>query len=238
MRPDVAAATSPTRTFPVFQPVAEHALLVEFGDKVDRGIHAKVVQLDKALLAGPFQGFIEAVPANAAILVCFDPETCDHVAAEREVRSLLDSSDPESAQTRKQEITVCYDAELAPDLAEVAHRLKCTPEEVIAAHLAGNYEVFMYGFAPGYAYLAGVPDAIHLPRKTVAVRGVAAGSVLIAGPQCLITTLTMPTGWWVIGRSPARILPEKSGESFLFDVGDGVSFRRIARDEFDRMIAK
>lgn len=233
----MTAATGPTRTFPVFQPVAEHALLVEFGDKVDRGIHAQVVQLDKALLAVPFPGFIEAVPAYAAILVCFDPQACDHVTAEQKVRSLLDRSDPEGVQARKQEIAVCYDADFAPDLAEVADRLKCTPEQVIAAHLAGDYEVFMYGFAPGYAYLAGVPDAIHLPRKTVAVRGVEAGSVLIAGPQCLVTTLTMPTGWWVIGRSPTRILPEKSDESFLFDVGDSVRFRRIVRDEFDRMIA-
>ncbi len=38
-------------------------------------------------------------------------------------------------------------------------------EAVIAAHLAGDYRVFMYGFAPGYAYLTGVPEAIHLPRK-------------------------------------------------------------------------
>lgn len=232
----MTAITDSTRMFPVFQPVAEHALLVAFGDKVDRGIHAQVVQLDKALLAGPFPGFIEAVPAYAAILVCFDPVVCDHVTAEQKVRSLLDRNNPETVQTRKQEIAICYDADLAPDLAEMAHRLKCTPEQVITAHLAGDYEVFMYGFAPGYAYLGGVPDAIHLPRKTVAVRGVAAGSVIIAGPQCLVTTLTMPTGWWVIGRSPTRILPEKSGESFLFDVGDGVRFRRIVRDEFDRMI--
>jgi inhibitor of KinA len=64
----------------------------------------------------------------------------------------------------------------------------------------------MYGFAPGYAYLAGVPEPIQLPRKSAAVRDVAAGSVLIAGPQCLVTTLTMPSGWWNIGRSPTQIM--------------------------------
>ena len=91
----------------------------------------------------------------------------------------------------------------------------------------------MYGFAPGYAYLAGVPGAIHMPRKLAALRGVAAGSVLIAGPQCLVSTITMPTGWWVIGRSPTRILTGDPARPFLFDVGDFVRFRRITRAEYE-----
>ena len=59
------------------------------------------------------------------------------------------------------------------------------------------------------------------------MRGVAAGSVIIAGAQCLVTTLTMPTGWWVIGRSPTRILTGDAARPFLFDVGDRVRFRRV-----------
>jgi inhibitor of KinA len=91
----------------------------------------------------------------------------------------------------------------------------------------------MYGFAPGYAYLAGVPDAIRLPRKPAPLRGIPAGSVIIAGPQSLVTTLTMPTGWWIIGHSPTRILSEDPERPFLFDVGDTVRFRRIVRTEHD-----
>jgi inhibitor of KinA len=91
----------------------------------------------------------------------------------------------------------------------------------------------MYGFAPGYAYLAGVPLAIQRPRKPSPLRGIAAGSVLIAGPQCLVTTLTMPTGWWIIGRSPTAILTDDGERPFLFDIGDRVRFRRISRDTFD-----
>lgn len=67
-----------------------------------------------------------------------------------------------------------------------------------------------------------------------ALRGVAACSVIITGPQCLVTTLTMPTGWWIIGRSPTRILTGDPARPFLFDVGDRIRFRRIGRDEFHR----
>ena len=130
------------------------------------------------------------------------------------------------------QFTVCYDADLAPDLSVVAEMTGLSQEAVIAAHLAGRYEVFMYGFAPGYAYMPGVPPELHLARKPAAVRGVAAGSVLIAGPQCLVSTLTMPTGWWIIGRSPTRILTGDPARPFLFDVGDRVRFRRITRAEY------
>ena len=125
-----------------------------------------------------------------------------------------------------------YDDDLAPDLASVARMTGLSTETVINAHLAGDYAVFLYGFAPGYAYLGGVPKPIQLDRKPAAVRGVAAGSVIIAGPQCLVTTLTMPTGWWIIGRSPTQILTGDPERPFLFDVGDKVRFRRITRAEF------
>lgn len=225
--------TVPPRCFPVYSPIAEHGLLVEFGDQIDPVIHARVTQLDRALAAKPFDGFCEAVPAYASILIRFDPLACDHQLVQQHVESLLGGACVLPATAKTHLVSVCYDGDLAPDLDLVAAAVGLSREQVITAHLAGEYEVFMYGFAPGYAYLAGVPPVIQLPRKPAARRGVAAGSVLIAGPQCLVSTLEMPTGWWVIGRSSTPILMGDSDRPFLFDVGDKVRFRRISRREFD-----
>jgi inhibitor of KinA len=220
------------RAFPVFTPVAEHSLLIEFGETIARIINDQVVALDDAIAKSPFDGFLEAVPAYASLLIRFDPTITDWLQVESHARGLLGrTSIARTAATR--EVSVCYDADLAPDLPAVAAAACLTEEAVIAAHLAGRYDVFMYGFAPGYAYLAGVPEVIWLPRKPTAVRGVAAGSVLIAGQQCLVSTLTMPTGWWIIGRSPSRILSREEIHPFLFEVGDKVSFKRIDRATFD-----
>ena len=213
---------------PTYRPVGGHAVLVEFGATIDKRIHDQVVKLDAALKVAPFEGFVEAVPAYASILVCFDPLVADHRTTEAAIAERLTAEVPEAIGAMR-EVEVCYDPEFAPDLAAVAEASGLLPEDVISAHLSGDYSVFMYGFAPGYAYLAGVPEAIPVP-----IRGIAAGSVLIAGPQCLVSTLTMPTGWWIIGRSPTKILDAASDERpFLFDVGDAVRFRRISRAEFD-----
>ncbi len=208
-------------------------MLVEFGETISRAVHDRVRHLDAALAQSPFDGFTEAVPAYASVLVGFDPDVTDHARVEAAVAGLIGQKARKPPKGARREVLVCYDDEFAPDLPEVAARTGLTPEAVIAAHLAGDYSVFMYGFAPGYAYLAGVPEAIQLPRKPGAVRDIPAGAVIIAGPQCLVTTLIMPTGWWIIGRSPTRILSENADRAFLFEIGDDVTFRRIDRATFE-----
>ena len=211
--------------FPQFRPVAEHGLLVEFGDRLNEASHAAVLRLDRALAAQPFPGFAEAVPAYVNLLVRFDPLVIDHTGVENALRALLLAA-PTATQTGAlRSVDVVYDG---ADLAEVATRTGLTPDQVIATHLAGDYSVALYGFAPGYAYLSGLPDPIRLPRKDAAVRGVPAGSVIIAAGQCIVTTLTMPTGWWIIGHSPTLILDPTGTQPFLFDVGDRVKFRRVS----------
>ncbi len=224
--------------FPRFRAVADRAVLAEFGDRIDPAIHDDVLRLDRQLARDPLPGMTEAVPAYASLLVAFDPQVTDHEIVTAGLRRLLDAPAPPAPKVTLREVLVCHDDDLAPDLPEVAARTGLTPQAVLAAHLASDYRVVMFGFAPGYAYLAGVPPALHLPRKPVARRDVPAGSVIIAGSQCLVTTLTMPTGWWIIGRSPTPILQAWQQRPFLFDVGDPVRFRSVPRAEFDALAAR
>lgn len=210
--------------FPIFRTVAEHGVLVEFADHIDAAAHAAVLALDRALAAAPFAGFAEAVPAYVNLLVRFDPLVTDHRQAEAALRGLMHAGSGTAPSGQLRPVDVCYDG---PDLPEVARLTGLSAEEVIASHLAGDYQVALYGFAPGYAYLSGLPAPLHLPRKETALRGIPAGSVIIAAAQCIVTTLTMPTGWWIIGHSPTRILDPQGARPFLFDVGDRVHFRRV-----------
>lgn len=224
--------------FPRFRAVADHAVLAEFALSVTEQARSDVLRLDHALAAKPFAGMIEAVPTLTSLLVTFDPLRTDHRAATDALQALLGQAAPPAATPALHDLPACYDADLSPDLPEVARQAGLSAEAVIAAHLGAVYTVGMYGFAPGYAYLGGVPAALHLPRKAAAVRDVPAGSVLIAGSQCLVSTLTMPTGWWIIGRSPARILRDDPERPFLFDVGDRVHFHRIGRAAFDAVAGR
>lgn len=219
--------------FPRFRAVADQAVLVEFGDIINDATHAQVLSLDRKLTFAPFAGFIESVPAYVSLLVAFDAMTTDHAGVELALKVLLDGPDRPAAKGNLRNVEICYDLDFAQDLHEVARQTSLSPDDVIRAHLTQTYQVVMYGFAPGYAYLGGLASTLHLPRKPSAKRGIAAGSVIIAGAQCLVTTLTMPTGWWIIGRSPTHILLDDPSRPFMFDVGDSVRFNRIDRVAFE-----
>lgn len=223
----------PDRGWPRFAPVADHALLVSFGDHDSDATSAAVLALDRALTGSPPSGMSECVPALVNLLIDFDPLLTDHVQLRRDVECVMRSPVCARAAGQCHEVEICYDDEFAPDAGTVAGLAGLSVEEVINCHLQADYQVRMYGFAPGYAYLSGVPLAVQVPRKPAAVRDIPAGSVLVAGPQCLVTTLTMPTGWSIIGRSPTRILRRDERAPFLFGVGDRVRFKRVDRAQFE-----
>ncbi|MEO7852282.1 MAG: allophanate hydrolase subunit 1 [Rubrivivax sp.] len=233
----MAADAAPGTAWPRFTPVGDHALLVSLGDTLTDATSAAVMALDQALTLAPPPGVSECVPALVNLLVEFDPLLTDHHQVRMQVQRLLLRAAQAPREGQLREVEVCYDDGLAPDLAAVAQASGLGVDAVIACHLQADYVVRMFGFAPGYAYLSGVPPAIQVPRKPSAVRGIPAGSVLIAGPQCLVTTLSMPTGWSIIGRSPTRILTPDDRVPVLFAVGDRVRFTRIDQALYTQRLA-
>ncbi len=220
---------------PIAKPVGDTGLLFEFGTAIDPAVFDRILAIDAALAADPPTGMIETVPAYVSLLVVYDPLVTDAAALEPDVRARIDRAATMAPEIREHVIPMCWDADLAPDLADAAAQLGLAPEALIAAHLGAEYRVYMYGFAPGYAYMDGVPAALHLPRKAVPVRSRPIGSIMIAGGQCLITTLPMPTGWWVIGATAVPVLRIDDASPFLFQPGDRVRFAAQSRADYEAM---
>jgi inhibitor of KinA len=91
--------------------------------------------------------------------------------------------------------------------------------------------VYFLGFAPGFAYLGGLPGAIATPRLDVPRRRVPAGSIGIAGSQTGVYPFATPGGWRLIGRTPARMFDRAMGSKLR--IGDQVLFRPISNAEFE-----
>lgn len=211
---------------PTFKPIGDSGVLVTLAEAASDAANDQVISLDHAIAQAAIAGVAEVIPALVNLAIRFDPLNTDHEAIEAAVRALFPLPERAAQNAKIHVIPVCYDADLCPDLLATAQATGLSPDAVIEAHVTARLRVSMYGFAPGYAYLSGLPDAIHVPRKTTAVRNVAKGSLLIAGAQSILTPLTMPTGWNIIGRSPAEVL---QAGGFLFSVGDTVTFTRIPR---------
>jgi inhibitor of KinA len=85
--------------------------------------------------------------------------------------------------------------------------------------------VYFLGFAPGFAYLGGLPPEIATPRLEVPRKRVPAGSVAIGGSQTGVYPFATPGGWRLIGQTPLRMFDAgRSGMSRL-RMGDIVRFK-------------
>ena len=218
---------------PSIEPFGDAALLISAGSARTAALAtwagAVAGAIDAARSAAPAIG--RPVPAHASILVPFDPLALEIDAAIRIARSALASvaaapappppgrsAGPVAAASPLVEIGVRYGGADGPDLDALADTLGLQPDDIVQLHAGARYRVLFLGFAPGFAYLGGLPAALAAPRHASPRERVPAGSVGIAGEQTAVYPLAMPGGWQLIGRTdeilfdptavpPARLRP-------------------------------
>ncbi len=89
-----------------------------------------------------------------------------------------------------------------PDLAEVAAAAGCAPSEVVRLLTEGPLSVAVMGFAPGFAYLDGLPEPLRgVPRRATPRPVVPAGSVALANGYAAVYPTASPGGWQLVGRT-------------------------------------
>jgi KipI family sensor histidine kinase inhibitor len=113
-----------------------------------------------------------------------------------------------------------------------------TEAELVRRHTSPTYRVYMIGFQPGFAYLGGLDPALAKSRRTDPRSRTPAGSVSIGGVQTAVASVEAPSGWHLIGQTPA--LPFHLGREpvFLFQAGDTVLFEPIDGEIFQALAAR
>lgn len=221
--------------------LAEDALIVHFGDRIDEATNARVQAAAEALRAARLRAVTDIAPAYASVLLRFDPlvarETLVKAVAMALGSRLHRDHEHAPAATRMArivDIPVCYGGDYGEDLVAVAQQAGLAREEVIARHAEREYTVAMLGFAPGFPYLLGLDPALHVPRRANPRTRVPAGSVAIGGAQTGVYPSGLPGGWNLIGRTPLRLFDARRDPPALLAPGDRVRFRAIDAGEFGR----
>ncbi len=189
----------------------------------------------RVLRAARVPGVVNATcTLDTVAVICergLDDAASDAIA--RTVQRLVSGMTPEAVRGREHVIPVCYDAECGPDLASVAAARGLTTQQVVDLHSQSVYRAGFVGFSPGFAYLQGLHERLHMPRLATPRARVEPGSVAIAGAQSAVYPRATPGGWNVLGRTPLRMYDEQREPPALIEAGDVVRFAPISRAEFD-----
>ena len=175
------------------RPVGTSALLIEVDDPL-----AWFAALDAERAAGRLD-VTDIVPGATTVLLDGVPSVTAVAAA------LRSWPPPPSAPATADDldIPVTFDG---PDLEAVAALVGASTEAVVTALTSAVFRVAFGGFAPGFAYLSGLPWSV--PRLDSPRARVPAGSVALAAEFAGIYPTASPGGWQLVGHT----------DTVLFDI--------------------
>jgi KipI family sensor histidine kinase inhibitor len=118
-------------------------------------------------------------------------------------------------------IPTVYDGE---DLEDVAMSWGVHVSDVAGIHSGHELRVAFLGFAPGFAYLTGLPEGFRVPRRPTPRPAVRAGSVGLAGEFTGVYPRATPGGWQLIGHTDVTLWDGTSARPSPFELGTRVRF--------------
>lgn len=217
---------------PRIEALGDGALLIQCGETIDAGVNAQAMAIARAIETAKLPGILDIAPAYASVCLRYEP----HAWTGADVQSpfarlaarlgtLVDNvASASEGDAGLIEIPVIYGGESGPDLDDVAAHAGLMREAVIELHCGAEYRVAMLGFTPGFPYLLGLPDALHMPRRATPRTRVPAGSVAIGGAQTGVYPRETPGGWHLIGRTPLHLFDPARDPPALLKPGMRVKF--------------
>lgn len=228
------------KTFPRILACGDSALSVELSDTIDEAVSERVIALAQSLADTPVDGIEELVPTYRSLMVVYDPGIVRGRGLAAALQHRLDALTVGNSHSRHFDVPVVYGGAVGVDLQELADMKGLTVSQLVELHSSVEYRVYMIGFAPGFAYLGGLPEILHTPRLATPRQRIEASAIGIGGKQASINSVPGPSGWRFIGRTPLRLFDPARADPFLLRAGDRVSFRPVSEDEavvLDRSVA-
>ncbi|HBF32507.1 5-oxoprolinase subunit PxpB [Rhizobium sp.] len=222
-------------TYPRILACGDSALSIELHDSINDTVNERVIALAQSFSSAPVSGVDDVVPTYRSVMVTYDPVVIRGEALRREIQQRLSMLPIGRQSSRRIIVPVLYGGDAGLDLDALAEMKGLRPEKIIELHASADYRVHMIGFAPGFAYLGGLPDILHTPRLAAPRQRVEAGSIGIGGQQASINSVAGPSGWRFIGRTPLRVFDPARPNPFLLMAGDIVRFHPISASQASEM---
>lgn len=221
---------------PRIEVVAIDCLMVRLFDVIAEANMPWMLAATQRLRSAFGTALVDLVPSYTTLMVHYDFTALSPAEARQRIDQALADLQPQAQGSGQCHVLpVWYDLRVGPELSVLSQRSGLTVDEVIRRHSAHEYQVFALGFAPGFAFMGLVDEALATPRLSTPRKRVAAGSVGIAERQTAAYPVVSPGGWNLIGRTPAKLFDRERDGYSLMQPGDTVRFQAVDHAEFIRL---
>lgn len=190
-------------------PVGADAVIVEVADAsaaLSLALWAREGRIDA----------VEIVPGASTVLF-------DGLATGTDLETLLRPWRPDTSPVGGPEVVVpvVFDG---PDLSVVADHWGVGDDAAVGRLTSLELVSAFCGFAPGFAYLAGLPVEWSVPRRAEPRARVEPGSVALADRWCGVYPTASPGGWQLVGRTDSLLWDAERTPPALLAPGTRVRF--------------
>jgi KipI family sensor histidine kinase inhibitor len=166
----------------------------------------------------------EVIPGACTLYIAGPPDAVHRVA--RDAACVVLAKSEVATGSRLVTIDVRYDG---LDLAEASSSLGLSPDELVKFHTGQEFVVQFFGFSPGQAFFAELPEQLRLPRRQSPRVRVPGGAVAIANEFTVIYPQDSPGGWNLIGTRVSEPLWDTAADPpNLVSIGDRIRFRAVS----------
>jgi inhibitor of KinA len=239
---------------PVFRPLGDMMLGVEFGDEANVALNFKVLELERLTREAEVPGVIETIPSLRELVLVLDRERTTHARARDALERLIDDvEDVQTLRSRKFVLPCWYDdpwsAELAArygienNLEIIARANGLTKAEVIEQHTSTVFWVVCVGFTPGcyFSIPLDMSKLLRAPKWRTPRDYTPARCLALAGFSTGAYPVASPGGYQLLGRLAVNIYePQPRNAIFpedgvLLTAGDRLQYRNVGPLEYDRI---
>jgi len=239
---------------PVFRPLGDRYLGVEFGDEANLTLNFQVLALADRLHAEKLAGVVDIIPSLRQLAVVLDPEETTHTKLQGAVSEIIeDLGDVHHLPSRRLRLPCWYDDPWGAELARrygvqkniefVAEQNGLSVAEVIETHTGTDFWVVCVGFTPGCYFSFPLDPTRRLvapkwktprdytPARMLALAGFSTGAYPVASPG----------GYQLLGRLAVNIyepVPKNSvfpEDGVLLRAGDRIRYFSVDALEYDEI---
>jgi inhibitor of KinA len=219
-----------------YKPFGEKAILIEWPAKIEETILYDIIRFKEAILDHFAEDIEDCIVGYNSLAVKFQADLENYDVSKQALQALYHTSHQKGwLASYVWELPVCYDPKFGIDLHEMAKQLNLTVNEIIELHSRATYTVYFIGFLPGFLYLGGLDERLHLPRKATPRLRVAKGAVAIGGYQTGIYPMQSAGGWHIIGNTPISLFDIQKEPPCFAKAGDKIQFHPVSLEEYTRI---
>lgn len=211
-----------------YRPYGERSILVEWPSVISEQILQDIIRFKTAIEEKNIKSIVELKTAYNSLLISYN-SICrnfeNQVNMLKKIYLLPKSNNDRMSVLWK--IPVCYEDGFGIDLESISAEKKISKATLIKRHSQAIYTVYFIGFLPGFLYLGGLDESLHIPRKQTPRLKIEKGAVAIGGQQTGVYPNESPGGWHVIGNTPISFFDVTKEVPCFANPGDRIVFKPI-----------